>query len=257
MILRLSLGFSRVAACGLMALAIGASGCGSKPVSYDKKPPPSGRAAEIPAPPTLPQKKKKEGDAYTIYGAVHDLHSKVHRDEVNGKKISLIGYIVRTNMVECKDDAKAVEEGCAPKCAVHKEGKEDPADCKAPVPTFWIADANNEKEVEQVQVMGWASNFAGIYSAIEELDKAANLEKQKEVKFSDSFGKLIPNPIPNKGAKVKITGTYGMTYTGSSTGTATNPKYGILALESIEYLEPSAELAILPGMKERKKLKEK
>lgn len=254
MILRHLLGFSLAATIATVGIA--SAGCGGKPVTYDKKAPPSGRAAEIPAPPTLPQKKKKEGDAYTIYGAVHDLHSKVHREEVNGKKISLIGYIVKTNMIECKDDAKAVEEGCAPKCSIHKEGKEDPADCKAPVPTFWIADGKDEK-TELVQVMGWASNFAGIYSAIEELDKAANLEKQKEVKFSDSFGKLIPNPIPNTGAKVKITGTYGMTYTGSSTGTATNPRYGIMAVESIEYLEPPPELANLPGMKERKKLKEK
>ena len=237
--------------------AVGAFGCGPEAPVYQKKGAPSGRAADLPAPPRLPDKKKKDGDAYTIFGVVHDLHSKVHRDEVNGQKITLVGYIVKTNMEKCADDTKAIEEKCAPACAIHKGGKEDPTDCKAPVPTFWIADAKDDTKNEIVAVMGWASNFAGIYDAIEEMDKATTLEKQKEVKFSDSFGKLLPNPLPAKGARVKITGTYGQTYKGASSGTAADPKYGIMSLETIEYLEPSAELAILPGMKERKKLKDK
>ena len=104
---------------------------------------------------------------------------------------------------------------------------------------------------------GLALLLLGLGHKVSGSDKATTLEKQKEVKFSDSFGKLLPNPLPAKGARVKITGTYGQTYKGASSGTAADPKYGIMSLETIEYLEPSAELAILPGMKERKKLKDK
>lgn len=245
--------------CGAMFVSLGAfaPGCGGEVPTYQKKGAPSGRAAELPSPPRLPDKKKKDGDAYTIYGVVHDLHSKVHREEVNGQKISLVGYIVRTNLEKCADDSKAFEEKCVPACAIHDQGKADPQDCNAPVPTFWIADAKDDDKNETVAVMGWASNFAGIYAAIEEFDKAPSLEKQKEIKFADSFSKVLPNPLPAKGAKVKITGTYGQTYKGSSTGNAADPKFGIMSLETIEYLEPSPELANLPGMKERKKLKDK
>jgi hypothetical protein len=229
------------------------TGCGGEEKKYVPRAAPSGRAASVPAVPTLPQKKKKDGDAYTIYGATHDLHSKVHREEVNGKKISLVGYIVKTNLVACTDDAKALDENCTPKCAVHKGGKEDPVDCKAPVPTFYIADEAGEKSVI-VPVMGWASNFARIYDTIEELDKQPSVEKQKEVKSEDPIlGVALPNPLPAVGMKVKVTGQYGVTYTRATSGTAANPKHGIMTYESIQILEEGSELATLPTMKPRKK----
>ncbi len=241
---------------GCVLASVLSVGCGGEEAKYEPKPPPSGRAAAVPAPPTLPNKPKKEGDAYTIFGASHDLRSKVHRDEVNGKKISLVGYIVKSNLAECKDDSKAIEENCTPKCAVHKGGKEDPADCKAPVPTFFIADAKEAQGDEMIAVMGWASNYAKIYDAIEEYDKAASLEKQKEIKVDDPvWGGTIPNPLPAVGAKVKVTGNYGVTFTKATAGTAANPKYGIMTVETIEYLEPPTELVKLPGMKDRKALK--
>lgn len=230
------------------------SACGSEEKGYEPKGAPSGRAAAVPSPPTLPQKKKKEGDAYTVWGVSHDLRSKVHREEVNDKKISIVGYIVKTNMVACKDDKKAVEEGCVPECAVHKTGKEDGVDCKAPVPAFFIADEKDYKGEEMIQVMGWASNFAKIYDAITDYDKATNLEKQAEVKIEDAvWGTTLPNPLPAVGARVKVTGTYGVTFTKATSGTAANPKYGIMAVDSTEVLEPAPELSNLPGMKERKK----
>ncbi len=249
--------------CGAMFVSLGAfaPGCGGEVPTYQKKGSPSGRAAELPTPPRLPDKKKKDGDAYTIFGVVHDLHSKVHREDVNNQKISLVGYIVKTNLGKCTDDSKAFDERCVPACAVHEQGKADPQDCIAPVPAFWIADAKGGDDAkagttEMVAVMGWASNFAAIYSAIEEYDKATTLEKQREIKFVDTFSsKPLPNPLPAVGAKVKVTGTYGQTYKGS--GNAAEPKFGIMSLETIEYLEPATELATLPGMKERKKLKEK
>ncbi len=236
----------------LAALVLVASGCGPEEQKYVAKSAPTAKA-NIPPPPTLPQLKKKEGDAYTIAGVVHDLRSVVHRPSVLGKQISLIGYIVRTNLVACKDDKNAKKEGCAPACAVHKGGKGDPVECVSPVPTFWIADSPEEKTA-MIPVMGWSSNFAKIYDAIEEMDKATNLEKQKEVKIEDPvWGITLPNPLPAVGARVKVTGTYSTSFTRSSGGIQAEGKYGIMSVEKIEYLEEAPALATLPGMKERKK----
>jgi hypothetical protein len=254
-------------ACLLGALAL-ATGCSSEVKAYEKKPAPTGKAAAMPPPPTLPQKPKKDGDAYTVFGIVHDFHSKVHAVEVKGKKVSVIGYIVKTNLVPCKDDANAVIEGCVPKCAVPEDMKKGtPADCKAPAPTFWIADSLEEKR-DMIPVMGWASNFAGIKGAMEFYDKdeKRECEENKDCKaegtqcqnkicvFADQNGKVLPDPIPAVGAKVKITTEYSTTFKGFGSP-ASDPKYGILGPKTglvIEVLQQAPELASLPYAKERK-----
>jgi hypothetical protein len=211
-------------------------GCGGDEQPYVPKPVASGRKASLPPVPTLPTKKKKDGDAYTIWGVTHDLRSRVHSEDVLNKKITLVGYIVKTNY-----DA-------APKCAVHKTGKEDPVNCKSPVPTFSIADDKGETK-DMIDVMGWASNFAQLYTLIDGIDHAAK-GKESEVKLKDEFwASDIPNPVPNIGAKVRVTGSYGITFTRATGGAAANPKYGIITSDKIEYLEPPAESARLPGMK--------
>jgi hypothetical protein len=213
-------------------------GCGPSEEPYKPKPAVSGKKATLPAVPTLPQKLKKQGDAYTIWGLTHDLRSRVHAENVIGKNVTVVGYIVKTNYAD------------APACAVHKTGKADPADCKAPPPTFSIADEKGETK-DMIDVMGWASNFAQVFSMIEGIDRAP-AGKEGEVKLSDEFwGTDLPNPIPNVGAKVKVSGTYGVTFTKSSGGAAANPKYGIITAEKIEYLEPPPEKAYLPGMKKK------
>src|SRR5262245_40824023 len=119
----------------LAVLAAALLGCGGDDVQYQPKPANSGKKASLPAVPTLPAKKKKDGDAYTIWGVTHDLRSRVHHDDVSGKKLSLVGYIVKTNFAQkCADkNNTANKDDCAPECAVHKTGKADPAECKAPV----------------------------------------------------------------------------------------------------------------------------
>src|SRR5262249_39157780 len=189
----------------------------------------SGKKASLPGVPTLPAKKKKDGDAYTIWGVTHDLRSRVHHDDVSGKKLTLVGYIVKTNFTnKCADkNNTAASVDCTPECAIHKTGKGDAAECKSPVPTFYIADEKNEAK-DMIAVMGWSSNFAQMFSMIEGLDKAAK-GKENEVKLADEFwGGDLPNPLPNIGAKVKVTGTYGETFTKATSGAATNPKYGIM-----------------------------
>lgn len=220
------------------ALVAGIAGCGGDEKPYEAKPAFSGRKSNLPAVPTLPAKNKKQGDSYTVWGVTHDLRSRVHLEDVNGKKLSIVGYVVKTNFAE------------APTCAVHKTGKGDPPDCKSPIPSFAIADEKGEAK-DIIEVMGWASNYAQLYNMIEAIDRAPR-GKESEVKLTDEFwGGEIPNPIPNVGAKVKVTGTYGVTFTKSTSGAAANPKYGIMSAEKVEYLEPPADKVYLPGMKKK------
>ena len=66
-------------------------GCGPAEEPYKAKPAVSGKKASMPAVPTLPQKPKKTADgAYTVYGVTHDLRSRVHFDDVNGKPLSIV-----------------------------------------------------------------------------------------------------------------------------------------------------------------------
>jgi hypothetical protein len=175
----------------------------------------------------------KVGAAYTAFGAIHHLHSRVHGEEVNGKRIAIVGYIVKTNL------------DTAPKCAVHRTGKGDPPDCRAPIPSFSIGDEKGSAE-GAIEVMGWASNFAQVFSMIEAIDRA----KGKPVTLLDEFwGTPLPDPLPSVGAKVKVTGIYGTTFTKATSGAASNPKAGILTVETIETLEPAPVKATLPGMK--------
>lgn len=230
--------FAQALALAVAALVSVPLGCGPSEEPYTAKPAVSGKKPNLPAVPTLPQKVKKQGDAYTVWGITHDLRSRVHFDDVNGKKATIVGYIVKTNYND------------APKCSIHKTGKADPADCKAPVPSFSIADEKGEAK-DMIDVMGWASNFAQLFTMMEGIDRAAR-GKESEVKLTDEFwGGEVPNPIPNVGAKVKVTGQYGVTFTKSTGGAAANPKYGIMTAEKIEYLEPPPEKAYLPGMKRK------
>lgn len=225
-------------------------GCGGDEVQYVPKPAVSGKKATLPAVPTIPAKKKKDGDAYTIWGVTHELRSRVHREDVNGKKISLVGYVVKTNYQQkCADkNNTANKEDCTPECAIHKTGKADPAECKSPVPTFFIADSKDEQK-DMIAVMGWSSNFAQMFSLIDGIKRAPKGEEDK-VKLADEFwGGDLPNPLPAIGQKVKVTGTYGETFTKATSGAAANPKYGIMTSEKIDLVEPAPEPALLPGMK--------
>ncbi len=246
------------AALVLMVAPTLSSGCSSEVKAYEKKPGPSGKSA-IEAPPTLPNKPKKADDAYTVFGLVHDLHSKVHMSEVKGKKVTVVGYIVKTNMVACKDQANAVLEDCAPECAIITKNEDQPDTCRSPVPAFFIADSPDEKAV-MIPVKGWASNFPGIAKGIEAYDKELDPDKQKEIAFTDQGNRTLPNPLPAVGAKVKITGKFGPSYRGHPQPEA-EPKYGIIGPPpdgplAIEILQPALELATLPGMT-RKKPKDK
>ncbi len=221
--------FARTIATGLQFVLGGTLllGCSSG-VEEPYKPAPaySGRKASLPAVPTLPTTPIKTGDAYTVYGATHHLRSSIHSAEIRKQDvdISIIGYIVATNIAD------------APSCAIHKTGKGDPEDCKTEIPTFVIADTKDGATADRkIKVLGWASNFANVYDAMEAYKGKA--EPPKELVKDEMLSNDIPFPLPAIGAKVKVTGHYGFNYS-NSTGMAADPQNGILTFKKVEYLEP-------------------
>ncbi|MCL2825104.1 MAG: hypothetical protein FWD57_14030 [Polyangiaceae bacterium] len=209
------------------------TGCDDNSDNYTPKPAWSGEPVALPDVPTLPARSIKQGDSYTVWGASHHLRSIVHVDEVKGKDLSIVGWIVKTNF------------GDAPKCAVHPTGKGDPDDCKPPIPAFWIADSKDETQ-SMMKVLGFASNFAQLYDQIEKDKKAKEGDKPNDDEF---LGTPLPMPTPNVGAQVKVTGNYGFAYTKATSGIETDPRMGILTYTKIEYIEKPPEPARLPGMK--------
>jgi hypothetical protein len=227
-----------VFALSTIVLSTALAGCSKEEAKYEPLPAVSEVSAKLPDVPTVPEKPVKDGDAYTVWGASYYQRNRVHEKEVLDQKVSIVGYVTRTNF-----DA-------APECAVHDTGKADPEDCKPPIPTFWIGDSKDAPENEQMKVMGFASNFANIYHAIEEFDKAK--EDEPAVVSDATWGIEIPNPLPTRGAKVKISGTYSTSFTMASSGIVADPIMGVLTYGKLEYIEKPTDLATLPGMKPRK-----
>jgi hypothetical protein len=207
--------------------------CGEEEQPYKAAPAWSGRAVGLPAPPALPTNPIKAGDAYTIFGAIHHLRSRVHEKEVNGREITITGYIVDSNIPT------------APPCAVHPTGKKDPDDCKdIPIPAFAIADSKDDAKAPRIRVLGWASNFANVFDAFQKYNRLK--DPPKELVKDELWGVEIPFPLPAVGAKVRVTGKYGYTFAKSSAGLVSEPATGVLTYTKIEIVEPAPEAAKLP-----------
>jgi hypothetical protein len=225
----------------MVAAGLTAFGCGQPEQKYEPRGAPSGAKANIGPVPNLPQKPIKVGEDYTVWGASYYLRSRVHAAEVVGKRLNLTGYIVKTNLPD------------APPCAVHKTGKADPEGCKAPVPTFWIADTKDADLKDAIKVMGWASNFAQIYDAVEKYKKEEKeTDKSKlEPQVDNFWGVKLPRPLPAKGGKLTVTGTYSTTFTRATSSAEADPIQGIMTYDEIKWLEEPPEKATLPGMDDK------
>jgi len=229
----------RSALAATLAVATLSAACGPEKPKYTPRAAPSGVKASLPPVPNVPQKPLKSGDAYTVWGASYLLRSRVHHKDVADKNLKVTGYISKTNLMD------------APKCAVHKTGKEDPEGCRPPIPTFWLCDTKDAPDADCIRVMGWASNFAQLHDAIEQFDKPPPPGKEKEA-FTDNFwGVKVPDPLPAKGAKITVKGDYATTFTKATSGTVADPIMGLLTYNEIEVLEKAPELATLPGMKRK------
>jgi hypothetical protein len=231
------LAVSAVSVCAIVAVTAGLgalsliAGCNSNEDAYKATPAYSGRKPNLPPVPSLPTTPINVGDAYTVYGAGHQLRSEIHSAEVSGKDISIVGYITRTNL------------GDAPDCAIHPVGKEDPLTCTAPIPTFWISDTKGDTKGQAMQVLGWARNFAVVYDAVQ---KYKGLTDPPKTLVNDAQWSVdVPFPLPSVGAKVKVTGTYGYTFPRSSKGMVADPEMGVLSYKHMETLEPPTAPATL------------
>ena len=206
-------------------------GCGNADEPYKATPAWSGKKAAPPAVPTLPTNPIKSGDAFTIFGARHHLQSRIHDKEVTSKDITIVGYIVQENVTD------------APECAVHKSGKADPETCKAEIPSFWIADAKGDTKTK-IRVLGWAKNYATVFEAMEKYNKLKEIKDPAKDLFKDDIWSVdVPFPLPAVGAKVKITGKYGFSFSKSSTGLVSDPINGVMTYEKMEVLEQAPEKA--------------
>src|SRR5450432_3520461 len=193
-------------ALGLAAVLTAAVGCGGGDDNpYKPQPAWSGKAASIPAPPTLP---------------------------TAPPAISILGYIVDSNIPR------------APDCAVHKTGKADPDGCNTEVPSFWVADDKGEMKGLKVRVVGWARNYAVIYDAMQAYKKLkpGDTPTDKQLVTDDMLNVTEPFPLPAVGAKVRITGAYNVAKTVVS-DMVSEPVGGVMALQKLETLEPAPEPA--------------
>jgi hypothetical protein len=220
---------------GLTVLVIGCSSGADEP--YKPAPEWSGRKPSLPPPPTLPSTPKKVGDAYTVYGASHDLRSRIHDKEVTKASITIVGFIVAENITD------------APKCAIHKTGKKDPEDCPPAgqppieIPSFWIADEKGAgPDKPRIRVLGWAKNWATVFEAMEKYKNMKEIKDPAKDFFKDDQWSVdVPFPLPAVGAKVKVTGKYGYSFSKASSGIVSDPTYGVMTYEKVEYLEQAPE----------------
>jgi hypothetical protein len=230
----------RVLCTVIFAGAAMVSGCGGEENPYKPQPAWSGKAANLPTPPPMPNTPIKQGDAYTIYGAVHQLRSLMHSKDVTAQPISIVGYVVDSNIPR------------APDCAVHKTGKKDPDNCPPPgpggevkpieVPSFWIADEKGNATGLKVRVVGWARNFAVVYDAMKAYKDVKPGEEPKKPVTDDMLNVDVPCPLPAVGAKVKVTGAYNVSKVVVS-DMVSEPVGGVLALQKLETVEPAPEPA--------------
>lgn len=220
---------------GALAVVVLTASCGNTEEPYKPAPVWSGRAPNLPTPPAVNQSPVKVGDSYTIAGASHHFRSRLHGPEVTKNPISITGYIVEENFTS------------APSCAIHKVGKKDPDDCPpagAPpieIPSFWIADTKDAgKDAPRIRVLGFAKNVATVYEAMEKYKRLKEIKNPEKDLYKDDIWSVdVPFPLPAVGAKVKVNGKYGFTFSKSSTGLVSDPVNGVLTYEKLEYLEPA------------------
>jgi hypothetical protein len=202
---------------------------------YKPAPEWSGRKPSLPTPPTLTSAPIKVGEAYTVFGASHQLRSRIHEKDVTKASITIQGYIVQENIAD------------APKCAIHKVGKKDPDDCPAAgappieIPSFWIADEKNAgPDKPRIRVLGWAKNWATVYEAMQKYKNMKEIKDPTKDYFKDDVWSVdVPFPLPADGAKVKVTGKYGFAFTKASTGLVSDPVNGVMTYEKMEVVEPA------------------
>lgn len=186
---------------------------------------------DLPPVPTLPTTPIRVGNAFTVYGAVHQLNSRTHDPDLD-RPVTILGVIVDTNLSRVD------------KCALHKTGRADPPKCVTELPSFTIAD--DATSPTKIRALGWASNFANVYEAF--LQYRGRTQAPAKPYIDELWATEVPFPLPAVGAKVRVTGRYAFTFTRSSTGVVTDPDFGIITVDKVETLAPAATPASFPQL---------
>jgi hypothetical protein len=209
-------------------------GCNTNDEPYKPLPAYSGRKVQLSPVPTLSTAPKKASDgSYTVFGAIHDLKSRIHSTDITSKDaITITGYIVQTNY------------DTAAKCLQHPTGKKDPDNCPPPgqtneIPSFWIADQKGDTKDAKIRVLGWAKNWAVIFDAMKKYKNMKEVKNpEKDLVKDDVWNVDVPFPLPAVDAQVKVTGKYGYTFTKASTGMVSDPANGVMTYGKLEYVTP-------------------
>lgn len=198
--------------------------------------------AVVPLPSGMPQPKLArqavlDGNTFTVWGAAYYLRNPHLQRQVMDKPIMITGFVTKTNLMQ------------APRCVVHRAGEADPDNCYAEIPAFWLGDYPDAPEEDCIKVMGFASTYSQILEAIRLADS-----ERPELPYQDAFwGQVIPNPLPAAGAKLRVRGNYGLSFTKASSGAEMNSVMGLLDYTSSDELKPGPEVATLPGVKRVKR----
>lgn len=171
------------------------------------EPPPAKTRATLPTLTRPPRVVPMRDGVHDVAGLLHDFGVPARRYVLQGE-VTVVGVVSDTNF-----DA-------APPCALHPTGKPHPKGCVAPLPSFRLADTAGGVSLE---VLGFASNFATIHDArLHDRDapSAAPL-------LDDRWSVPVPHPLPAPGARVRVTGRFGATFTKSSSGVVEVPE-GVL-----------------------------
>lgn len=232
----------------VVALSALASGC-KKPIVYKPEPAFSGAKANLPAVVKLPPPSAfKNGANWTVYGLQHQLNSPRHSTEVNGKPVTVAGYVVKVyEPVE-----PAGKEGCIYPHKKHTPTAKEPnpkgVDCsfiakEVEPPHFYIADSKDEKNPSKmIKVMGYFCSYIQLYFAIDwykthDPDKVKDPKDRDAELFTDNLcSTQVPNTFlgePKVGAKVTISGQFGSKYEEGSGGRAVSP-FGIVDVTSFK-----------------------
>ncbi len=187
---------------------------------------------DLPPVPTLSTAAMRQGDAFTVRGALHALHARP-RDPLLERPITIVGVIVDTNLPR------------ADKCALHRAGRADPPNCVAEIPAFTIAD--DATSPTKIRALGWASNFANAYEAF--LKYRGRATAPAKLYPDELWAVDVPFPLPAIGAKVRVTGRYGAIFERASSGIVIDRDFGIITVDKVETLEAATSPAAFPQLK--------
>lgn len=181
-------------------------------------------SAALPEPLALPDRPERAGEAYTVWGLKKALRAPGGEGKLRDVDVTVEGYVVGTNFED------------APPCALHRTGKADPPGCVAPVPAFSLADGLEDAHFH-LKVMGFASNWANVFTA-------SNRASHKQPYLDGQWGRAVPDPLPAKGARMRVTGRVSRVFTMSEGGVESDPG-GILTYQEATYLAPPPAKATL------------